>query len=62
MKKLMESKILALTTVIGISTAILFLIGLIFFAFHSGAAFLLAPVVVVIVAELTTATMKMIKD
>lgn len=61
MKKLMESKIFALTTIIGISTAILLLAGLVFFAVHSGATFLLAPLAVVIVAELTTATTKLIK-
>jgi hypothetical protein len=61
MKKLMESKIFALTTVIGISTAILLSMGLVFFAIHSGATFLLAPVAVVVIAELTTATTKMLK-
>jgi hypothetical protein len=61
MKKLMESKIFVLTSVIGISTVILFLAGLIFFAVHSGATFLLTPLTVVIVAELTTATTKLIK-
>ncbi len=61
MKKLMESKIFALTTVIGISTAILFSIGLIFFAIHSGATFLLAPVAIVIVTELSKMTTNLIK-
>lgn len=61
MKKLIKSKTFALVTVIGISTAILFSVGLIFFAVHSGATFLLAPLAVVIVTELTITTVNLIK-